>query len=174
LETIELPGGVWLEPCAGEGAIIDAVRAVRQDVDWHAIELRDDCRETLRAKVRDPANVRIDNLLTMEGAQQERYRVLITNPPFRLAQEIVEQSFALAETCILLLRLNFLASARRASLMRKFPPDVYVLPNRPSFSGGGKTDSVEYAWFVWHPRTARAHGVLQVLSPTPSRERRIL
>lgn len=32
--------------------------------------------------------------------------------------------------------------------MRSHTPDIYVLPNRPSFSGKG-TDSIEYAWFVW-------------------------
>lgn len=174
LEAVELPGGVWLEPCAGEGAILDAVQSVRQDIDWHTIELREDCRKILHEKVGDPNNIRIENLLDIDAAAHPRYPVLITNPPFRLAQEIVERSFALADTCILLLRLNFLASARRATLMRQYPPDVYVLPNRPSFSGGGKTDSVEYAWFVWHPRARRTHGTLQVLRPTPSPERRIL
>jgi hypothetical protein len=42
-------------------------------------------------------------------------------------------------------------------------PDIYVLPNRPDFSGGGG-DSCEYAWFVWSPF---ARGSVSVLPTTP-------
>jgi hypothetical protein len=53
--------------------------------------------------------------------------------------------------------------------MRARTPDVYVLPNRPSFTGGS-TDSIEYAWFVWRTRAARS-GTIRVLAETGREER---
>lgn len=38
LEGVNPPGGLWLEPCAGDGAIIRAVEEMRADVKWHAVE----------------------------------------------------------------------------------------------------------------------------------------
>ena len=49
----------------------------------------------------------------------------------------------------MLLRLNYLGSANRHSFMSQHAPDLYVLPNRPSFKANGATDSIDYAWFVW-------------------------
>ena len=53
--------------------------------------------------------------------------------------------------------------------MRAKPPDVFVLPDRPSFTGEG-SDSADYAWFVW-PSTIRA-ARFQVLKATPLAERK--
>ena len=41
IEEVELPGGIWLEPSAGNGNIIKAVNAKRKDVVWHACEIQD-------------------------------------------------------------------------------------------------------------------------------------
>ena len=49
----------------------------------------------------------------------------------------------------MLLRLNFLGSRKRAKWWRERRPEVYVSPARPSFSPDGRTDSTEYAWFIW-------------------------
>lgn len=78
--------------------------------------------------------------------------VIITNPPFSLAMEILEKSMKIVSEkgkVILLLRLGFLASDKRFDFMRGNPPtDMFVLHKRPSFTGKG-TDSQEYGWFVW-------------------------
>ena len=58
--------------------------------------------------------------------------------------------------------MNFLGSQKRAAFMRAFPPDVYGLPRRPSFTGGG-TDATEYAWLVWTPERNRPSGSLRIL-----------
>ena len=100
----------------------------------------------------------------------QRFDVVITNPPFSDAEAFLRRSLELADHVVLLLRLNFLASAKRAELMRERAPDVYVLPNRPSFDGKG-TDSIEYAWFHW-PARRRRSGRIQVLPCTPASERR--
>ena len=49
LEVVDFPGGRWLEPCAGDGAIMRAVNAWRADVRWDACELRAECTPALDA-----------------------------------------------------------------------------------------------------------------------------
>jgi hypothetical protein len=71
--------------------------------------------------------------------------------------------------------VNYLASNKRAAFMQENCPDVYILPNRPSFSGAGGTDSIEYAWMVWRPMPGSGNrvGMLQVLDTTPKAERKL-
>lgn len=165
LEELELPGGLWLEPGAGEGHIIRAVNAWRDDVRWRAIELREACRVPLE---RELAMVRVGNFLALPPEQCD---LVIGNPPFRHAVGFVLKALQCAPLVVMLLRLNFLASAERSELMRERAPSVYVLPDRPSFIGGGDTDSAEYAWFLWR-RAPSAIGTLRVLATTPPSERR--
>lgn len=174
LEAAVLPGGHWLEPCAGDGALIRACNAYRSDLCWSAAELRPSCAPELDVLVGSSDRVHIGDLLeSVDWIRAQSPDVIITNPPFRLAREVMSVLIGHGATVVLLLRLNFLASAQRAPFMRRHPPDVYVLPNRPSFVSGGRTDSVEYAWFVWPDSGAsRASGQLQVLAPTPVQERR--
>lgn len=97
---------------------------------------------------------------------------MVTNPPFSLAEEFIRHSRELYPQAelVFLLRLNFAGSVGRLPLWRDLgTPDVYVLPNRPSFTGG-KTDSCEYAWFRW-PSEARELGTFLVLNETPRSER---
>lgn len=94
------------------------------------------------------------------GAKFRPCSMVVMNPPFLQAQEFVERALeqvhyeqepisAPYPTVIALLRLNWLGSKMRAPFHRKMRPLVWVLPGRPSFTGDGKTDSTEYAWFVW-------------------------
>ena len=48
----------------------------------------------------------------------------------------------------MLLRLNFLGSQGRATWLRADQPSFWLTPRRPSFING-RTDSIEYAWFIW-------------------------
>ncbi len=164
LEEIELPGGHWCEPCAGDGAIIRAVNEVRKDVVWSAVEIRRECDANL---VELGATVIIDDALHCEWQlRPEPISVVITNPPYALAEEFLDHALQAASKVALLLRLNFLGSERRAPLFRRCPPDVSILPNRPSFIRG-EHDNCEYAWFVWHEGRERPYGRLSVLRPTP-------
>jgi len=167
IERLDLPGGQWLEPCAGNGAIVDAVHAKRDDVSFVTNDLRK----------RPYVEFNLDYL---KHADKFRgFSVLMTNPPFSLAMEFIKAALANAPSesvVAMLLRLNFLASDGR----RKFfadsglMPDVYVLPNRPSFTEDGKTDAAEYAWFVWPEDRGhwRDEGRIAVLASTPAEERR--
>ncbi len=172
LEATSLPGGHWLEPAAGEGAIIRAVNEHRRDVVWSAIDIRE------TAGALNPLGVvpLVGDFLKMPSNGAQLYDVAISNPPYSDAFEFIETSLRMARHVLMLLRLNFLASERRAAAMRSWKPDVYVLPNRPSFvpSGGkkGATDSTEYAWFHFKHNELIRTGYLSVLATTPKEIRR--
>lgn len=166
IERAELPGGDWLEPAAGDGAIIRAVNAVRADINWTAVELRHECRDSLVGMCFPLLGVDFLKWNSIGG-----YHVIVTNPPYSLAMEFVKASLPLASYVAMLLRVNFLGSAKRSAFFRDEMPDVYVLPNRPSFTGGG-TDATEYAWMVWTPERGRRRGRLEVLAETPAAERK--
>lgn len=162
-----LPPGRWLEPGAGDGAIIKATNSVRSDIEWTALEFREECKPALTEAVGPNGTVLIeDYLIPPEDSGLKTYQVAIGNPPYRIAQEFISRSLEVAHTVCLLLRVNFLASAKRNSLMRSTAPDCLILPNRPSFRGEG-TDSPEYAWFVWSGERNRTMGRIWVLNTTP-------
>jgi hypothetical protein len=169
LEACPLPGGNWLEPAAGDGAIIKAVNAVRPDVRWSALDIRAEVAPQIAQT--GASFIGADFLTTADAIGSARFDVLITNPPFSLAQEFIERSLRVADCVAMLLRLNYLGGAKRCEFMRANPPSVYVLPNRPSFTGHG-TDATEYAWFVWNPPTFGGNGRIQVLPLTPAEERK--
>ncbi len=165
LEVVALPReGRWLEPCAGDGAII---RATPPGPTWTAMELRPECEPLLEPMV-GAAQTHLGDFLA--SPPSGKFDVVLTNPPYGSAQAFVEQARRRADHVVMLLRLNFLASATRAPFMRETLPDVYVLPNRPSFTGKG-TDSIEYAWFHWHDH-GRPAGWVRVLADTSVAERR--
>lgn len=171
LEKLSLPGGNWLEPGAGEGNLIKAVN--RSDVRWTALELREECRPTLEQLTPRPEIIITDKFVADGVEDREKplhgrhFDVAFGNPPFSLAIEFVRESIKYAEHVVMLLRLNFLGSRGRCAFMQAHAPDVYVLPDRPSFDGKG-TDSIEYAWFVWRRATLhQTSGRLAVLDVTP-------
>jgi hypothetical protein len=172
LERVELPGGLWYEPCAGEGAIIEAVNQVRDDVEWRATELRENGHEELvRRHGRLPgfrANCG-DALDPYPFDRSDPVKVVITNPPFSIAFELLNHEMREHPDAMiaLLLRINFWGSKKRQPFFEKFPADTFILPNRPSFRGAGTTDSIEYAWFIWpgQPRM-REFGKVAVLALT--------
>lgn len=156
LEAIELPLGHWLDPCVGEGAIPAAVEGMLTDVtrEWWGIDIR---------KVAD-ADQTTDYLLPTLRA---RFDVCLMNPPFSKALAFAQIALSHCEHVVMLQRLNWLQGPKeRANWLRDNPPGVYVLPDRPSFSGDGKTDGGGYAWFVWPPQ----HATVLILASTPRSE----
>ena len=180
LEAVDLPGGVWLEAGAGHGSIIQATKQVRDDIVWSAYELREECRTALE---REATAVRIGDCLSMTPGEHTkqlrrvshlpRYHVCVMNPPFRLAFEFLQMALQIADYVVMLQRLNYLGSRKRSEFFRQFHPDIYVLPDRPSFTEG-QTDSIEYCWFVWGPpeNRERSVGNYQILARTPVEERK--
>lgn len=166
----ELPrSGVWLDPCAGDGAIIKAARMLEPDTRWKAVELRPECQELLEG-IPDCVTL-IGNYLDPELPIVGHASVVIMNPPYRLAQDFVVKALTMAKHVVVLLRLNFLGSEVRSDFMRTWAPDVRVLPNRPKFQAGPGSDSIEYAWFSWDSGVPRAVGSMSVLPSSTKTDR---
>lgn len=175
-----LPGGRWLEPCAGDGELIRAVNVKRPDIVWSANEIREEMRAVLLPHA--PGIVSIGDFTEMhpetwDGALP--FDVSITNPPFSLAMPIIRKSLTVAKTTVMLLRLNFWGSQDRQPFLMENPPDTFVLPNRPVFSlnkfGKPGTDSPEYAWFIWgeYANGQKTSGRIKVLNQTSKEERKV-
>lgn len=141
------PSDSILEPSAGDGAIIKALRnrGYRNHID--AVELRAEERYALLGCA---DRVRIGDFLKMD--KLDFYDVIIGNPPYSMALEFIEKSLEIIRPggrVIMLLRTNFLESKTRFQFWKDNPlSGLYCLHKRPSFTGKG-TDATSYSWFVW-------------------------
>lgn len=120
-------------------------------------------REDLRFFAEDFYKVRgwIDDEISLcDRRGNQKFSLVISNPPYSEAERFVEHALKIGTTVCFLLRLNWLASKKRAPFHRAHPSDVYVLPRRPSFTGGG-TDATEYAWFVWRMTAVTERSTIQ-------------
>jgi len=161
LEEADLPcGGRWLEPSVGDGSIIRAVNEVRDNIEWTSVDIRPEC-ET------DKYGEFIVGDFLEQGLTG--FDVVIANPPYSKALEFVVEALKAAKFVAMLLRLNWLGSADRCEFLRENTPDVYVLPDRPSFDNEG-TDATEYAWLVWGLNDGK--GRLKILKTTPLKDRK--
>lgn len=79
--------------------------------------------------------------------------VIITNPPFNIAENIIKKALDDVQEggyVIMLLRLNYFGSKKRNKwLLQNTPNQCYIHAKRMSFTDNGSTDSIEYAHFVW-------------------------
>lgn len=145
---------IILEPSAGNGNIIQALRNRGYKNRIDAIELRDIEKDNL-SKIAD--NVEITDFLNLDP-WHSRYNVIIGNPPYNLAKEFIDKSLDLLHPggkFIFLLRTNFLESKKRSEWWQShLPTGLYVLSQRPSFTGKG-TDATSYSWFVWERQADR-------------------
>jgi hypothetical protein len=140
------PAAVWHEPCAGDGAIIRAVNGYRVSAPkWNATELREDAVRLL-ANASDLGGISVRGPCDYLIAPPWGSDIVITNPPFALSFPVAQKALRECHGHVaLLLRLNWLGSGTesgRSEWLRKNPPDVYVLPNRPSFAASLKCTAV--------------------------------
>lgn len=146
---LTLPGGTWIDPCAGSGRIPSTVNGLRDDVAWLLVEIDPGHMGALCDTLRTDR----DELLSfgdfvIRDWTHPRADVAIMNPPFSHALEFVQACMARAATVAMLQRTNWIGPSR-AAWLRRHMPDVYQLAKRPSFTGDGSTDAAEYSWFVW-------------------------
>ena len=82
-----------------------------------------------------------------------KFDMAITNPPFAIAQEVIDRCFQVVHPgglVVMLLRLNFFGGAKRFDWwQRTMPVACYVHSKRIGFTEDGKTDSIEYCHCVW-------------------------
>ena len=103
---------------------------------------------------------RVDEIEQLDFLQSNEkwHGDIITNPPYKYAQEFIEKSIDLIEDgnkVAMLLRLQFLEGKRRKELFKKYPPKyVYVFSGRINCAKNGdfityNSSALSYAWFVW-------------------------
>lgn len=83
---------------------------------------------------------------------------IITNPPYKLAQEFIEQSLKAIHKgryVCMFLKLTFLESKERKKLFLDYPPKfVYVYSTRQKCAINGDfentgSSAIAYAWYIW-------------------------
>lgn len=83
---------------------------------------------------------------------------ILTNPPFKLAEEFVEKGMSLlleGNKLILFLKIQFLEGQKRKLLFEKYPPKyVYCHSSRQRCCLNGEMDKYTqptqfYAWYIW-------------------------
>lgn len=146
LRIEQLPEIIW-EPACGPGSIVSTLREAGHKV--YATDLVDyGCPDSEN---------RIDFL--METGAPTFIGAIVTNPPFKLANQFVGHALMLAPKVVMLLRLAFLEGTGRSPIMDGGAlARVYVFKNRlPMMHRAGrgtqiaKTNSsaMAFAWFVW-------------------------
>lgn len=101
--------------------------------------------------IRDDSNARLkEDFLFYDN--NKKFDVIITNPPFNIAEEIINKSFKHVKDngyVIMLLRLNFFGSKKRKIFWKdNMPILTFVHHERISFTNG-QTDSIEYMHCIW-------------------------
>lgn len=82
---------------------------------------------------------------------------IITNPPFKLAQEFLEHAQKISKKgtrIAFFLKLTWLESRRRGELFKKYPPKyIYVFSTRRLCAKGGRFEDYSspaaYCWYIW-------------------------
>lgn len=147
LRVENLPEIVW-ECACGPGRIVNVLRNAGHKV--YATDLVDyGCPDSASG---------IDFL--MEQSAPTYIGAIVTNPPYKLANQFAAHALLLAPKVIMLLRLAFLESDRRTPILDNgMLARVHVfrkrLPmmHRAGWEGRKSNSGMAFAWFVWD----RAH-----------------
>ena len=100
----------------------------------------------------------LDFLTATKADRPKEFTYIITNPPFKLAEQFVWKAMDLlndGEVCAYLLRIQFYESKSRKELFEKFPPKfIFAHSERQQLSKNGDFDKYTtgtqfFAWFVW-------------------------
>lgn len=153
-DLVDLPGGVWIEPCAGTGKIVSTVNRYRSDIDsWVICELNQGFDPYLQKVIRPTGDIILPygDFVHREWPLLYKSDVLIMNPPFSLTMQFVQEAMKRAEWVVCLQRQAWFGSVDRSPWLREHCPDDFQLPFRPSFRPDGKKDNCDYCWYVWPP-----------------------
>lgn len=147
LSVESLPHQIW-EPCAGRGAIVRILTAA-----GHAVTAHD-----LVAHPGADIGIATPIDFLMERAAPAGVKCVLTNPPFKLADEFVRHGLDLGCEVIVLQRLMALEGASRSDLIDKHLVRVWAgkerLPQMHREGREGKRNSnsgAPFAWFRFTP-----------------------
>jgi len=137
---------IW-EPACGEGHL--SKRMIENNKYVYSTDLID----------RGYGDDFFDFLTCGKPSFEKWYGDIITNPPYKYAQEFVEKSHELLEEgskLAMFLKLTFLEGQKRRKMFEKYPPKkIYVYSQRIQCALNGnpemflKSSAACYAWFVW-------------------------
>jgi len=146
VEAPYLPKRIW-EPACGDGAIVLPFREAGYSV--HASDLV--------ARGCPDSESGVDFL--MPFAVPPGVNGVVTNPPFKLAQQFVDRALSFSPYVAMLLRLSFLEGTARRPWFESTPlARVHVssgrLPmmHRDGWDGAQASSAIAFAWFVWDRR----------------------
>ena len=162
LRRIRMPSGSrWLEPCSGDGVLVSAIRATDPLARISTMDSRPECEQQTMA-----AGANSFACMDALGEKWVPHDAVFMNPPFSRATEFVKSALASSSDVVICLeRIAWLCTwGKRDGRM----PSLFVLPNRPSFIGSGRTDASEYAWMVW----GLSSHVVEMLPSVPLEYRR--
>jgi hypothetical protein len=138
-----------LDPGAGKGPWGQVIKEINPYSHLTGVELQDDPKP-------DAYDFWYNNqdFLDFNLRLIDKYDLIIGNPPYKLAEEFIKQSYGMLSNggkMLFLLRLAFLESKARYfgiwSTIR--PSKVWICSRRPSFTGDRKTDATAYAIYEW-------------------------
>jgi hypothetical protein len=147
LKAEHVPLRVW-EPACGPGSIVRVLRESGRNV--LATDLVD-----YASPDQDASGV--DFLIPgIAESYVSEERAIVTNPPFKNAHEFVERSLHFAPYVAMLLRLAFLESEKRRSILDDGRLSrIYVFRNRlpmmhrEGWAGPKASSATPFAWFIW-------------------------
>ena len=144
LRAENLPSVVW-EPACGPGSIVRVLRASGRQV--YATDLVD---------YDSPDQDCFGWDFLMEKQAPIGVEAIVTNPPYKLAGQFATHGIMLCPKVIMLLRLAFLESEGRSSILdggflaRVYPfRDRLPMMHREGWEGPKSTNTIAFAWFVW-------------------------
>jgi len=144
LRAEKLPTTIW-EPACGPGAIVRVLRS-----HGHV------CYATDIANYDSPDQDESGWDFLQQTQLPIGVQMILTNPPFRHANQFVAHALALCPTVIMLARLAFLESEVRTPILESGKlARVHVfrkrLPmmHRLGWDGPRATSATAYAWYVW-------------------------
>ena len=158
MRATHLPGYLW-EPCAGRGAIVSVLRNAGRVV----------LAQDLVAY--DGAMPGIDTPCDFLMYRSAHGEAIVTNPPYKLANQFIRHGLGLGLPFYALLRLAALEGAARSDLIDNHLTNVWVgierLPmlHRDGWEGPKQaTSTLPYAWFLFRPEKREGPIALERIS----------
>lgn len=144
LQIERLPRFLW-EPACGPGRIVDVLRAAGHKVIGSDL-----------VDYGNPTHFYGRDFL-LEWKAPERCEGIVTNPPFKLAEQFVEHALDLCPLAVFLLRLGFIEGVRvrRSRILGRHLARLHVFANRlphmhrQNWDGRRAGSRTAFAWFVF-------------------------